>query len=202
MICTTSGKPDESSSTTLKTKPLKRRGLSKFYSSKSQSFSSIDLALGQLRSTFGDSSQALGKARNGSDLTDASLVSEVVSSEPSGECETPSCSYADTAGTTWSSSSALTDEMCNDFLMALHISRSAPSSKMTFARVSRASTFNYQHSISQHLHSALVRSKVSQISGGFHCTSMSSRGSCHLPDTMESVQTGSWSYGSFKLDYR
>ena len=115
----------------LRTKPLKRRGgLSKYYSAKSQSFSSIELALSDLRAQgFGDSAAALGKAAGGSYSGTLSDIS------PQASCE----SCAERSGTCYASSSWSADEdaMCEEFIMAMEFScggRPRPTPPLDIAR--------------------------------------------------------------------
>jgi hypothetical protein len=105
---------------------LKRRGLSKFYSSHSASFSSLELALGHLRTALGESTTSLGKSGSYS----SNLAAE---SGPDSEAMTRSGSFGSSATTTssglsWAStalSSAVDDALCGEFIMALHLGRSA-----------------------------------------------------------------------------
>eukprot|EP00798_Chlamydomonas_sp_ICE-L_P007376 gene7376-500_t len=76
-------------------KPLKRKGLSKFYAAKSKSFSSLGLAVS---SSFGDSAMALGKA--------SSAGLSPPTSDNSSE----------------SSSSAFDEGICSAFVALMHIS--------------------------------------------------------------------------------
>lgn len=55
----------------VRSKPLKRRGLSKYYSSKSQSFSSLELALA---TPYGESAMGLAKHPSSMDLTSDDFV--------------------------------------------------------------------------------------------------------------------------------
>eukprot|EP00798_Chlamydomonas_sp_ICE-L_P006503 gene6503-3142_t len=80
----------------IRVKPLKRRGLSRFYSSKSQSFSNMELALS---SSFGESALALGKSSS-------------VESEKSGSSSL--------------SSMDSDDEMCSEFLSLMRINTPSP----------------------------------------------------------------------------
>lgn len=110
-----------------KHKCFKRRGLSKFYSSKSQSFGCIELAIDQLRSQFGDSAKCLGKLSSSS-----SLVSSIIhrnSSDDDTDAGVPPSQASYSGPEAEGSLSSTTDEMCDEFLLALQLGRrSSPAS--------------------------------------------------------------------------